>query len=645
MARPTSGATVDSDDVDTTRARNARPPRASVEQQNRRLAMVASLTSNGVLITDSDERIEWANESFVRISGYRLDELLGRHPGELLQGPGTDPTVVDRIRASLRATGTFSETLLNYRKDGTPYWVAIDAHVIRDDGEDVGGYVAVHRDVTQERAQRAALAAERDFARAVMETVAQGLTVTGPDLRFTYVNPAYAAMTGYRAEELVGMHPHDVTLPAAGVDLDAVRADRRAGRTTSYRARLRRSDGGELDVLITGVPVMRDGRLAGSISVVTDISAEVEQQRLLRAAHEASVKASKSRSAFLARISHELRSPLNAIIGYAEMLVDALPADADRRAAERIERAGRSMVSLIDDMLELSRSEGGFFEVRLDPTSLRSVTAQVVEAMRGSHDLGAITLATEVAPAPPVVLDRQRTHQVLANLASNAIKYGAGEGGRLALRARIDGDTLVFEVEDEGPGVPADLLDKVFESYTRSDASGAIGFGIGLPLSRQLARVMGGDVTLSAAPGGGTLATLTLPVVPQPEGDGARLDSLLVVGDYDRVAPLTGAIARSGLTRRWYVAEERASAERLVGQRRFDALIWLNPTAASEPTARFDPRDWTTATAPPPTIVVAAEPGEPAAGATWAAPADAPTLSDAHDALLHAIADAWGTRG
>jgi len=607
--------------------------------------MVASLTSNGVLITDSDERIEWANAAFVRISGYPLDELLGRHPGELLQGPGTDPTVVDRIRASLRATGTFSETLLNYRKDGTPYWVAIDAHVIRDDGEDVGGYVAVHRDVTQERAQRAALAAERDFARAVMETVAQGLTVTGPDLRFTYVNPAYAAMTGHQAEELVGMHPHDVTLPAAGVDLDAVRSDRQAGRTTSYRARLRRSDGGELDVLITGVPVVHDGQLAGSISVVTDISAEVEKQRLLRAAHEASVKAGKSRSAFLARISHELRSPLNAIIGYAEMLVDTLPADADRRAAERIERAGRSMVGLIDDMLELSRSEGGFFEVRLEPTSLRSVTDQVVEAMRGSHDLGAITLTTEVAPAPAVVLDRQRTHQVLANLTSNAIKYGAGERGRLAVRARIDGDTLVFEVEDEGPGVPAAMLDKVFESYTRSDASGALGFGIGLPLSRQLARVMGGDVTLAAAPRGGTLATLTLPVAPETEGGGSSLDRLLVVGGYDRVVGLTGAIARSGLARRWCVAEERASAERLVGQRGFDALIWLNPASASETTTRFDPRDWAASAALPPTLVVDHEPGEPAAVATWAVPADAATLGEAHRALRRAITGPGAGRG
>jgi len=626
--------------VDTTRERNARPPRGSIEHQNRRLATVASLTSNGVLITDADERIEWANDAFARISGYPLDEVLGRRPGELLQGPGTDPTVVDRIRASLQETGAFSETLLNYRKDGTPYWAAIDAHAIRDDGEDVGGYVAVHRDVTQERERRAALAAERDFARAVMETVAQGLTVTGPDLRFRYVNPAYAAMTGYGAAELVGMHPHDVTLPAAGVDLAAVSADRRAGKTSSYRARLRRSDGGELDVLITGVPVMRDGRMAGSISVVTDISVEVEKQRLLRAAHEATVKASKSRSAFLARISHELRSPLNAIIGYAEMLVDGLQADADRRAAERIARAGHSMLSLIDDMLELSRSEGGFFEVHLERTSLRSVTAQVVEAMRGSHELGAITFATEVAPAPAVMLDRQRTHQVLANLTSNAIKYGADERGRIALRARIQGDEVVFEVEDEGPGVPPDMLDKVFESYARSQATDAAGFGIGLPLSRQLARVMGGDVTLTAAPSGGALATLTLPLAPEPGDGDQRLDRLLVVGDYDRVARLTGAIARSGLSRRWCVAEERASAERLVGQRRFDAVVWRNPASPSEATARFDLRDWAASPPLPPTLVVASDDGEPAAAATWAVSTDALALGGPHHALLRAIAAA-----
>ena len=639
--------------VDATRARNERLPAGSVDHQNRRLAMVASLTSNGVLITDADERIEWANEAFGRISGYTLEELQGLHPGELLQGPGTDPTVVDRIRDSLQATGAFSETLLNYRKDGTPYWVAIDAHAIRDDGEGIGGYVAVHRDVTYEREQQAALAAERDFARAVMETVAQGLTVTGPDLRFTYVNPAYAAMTGYRAEELVGKDPHEVTLPAAGVDLDAVRADRRAGRTTTYRARLRRRDGGELEVLITGVPVMRDGRLMGSISVVTDIGVEVEKQRLLRLAHEAAVRASKSRSAFLARISHELRTPLNSVIGFAEMLVASLPAGADQRSAERIERAGHSMLSLIGDMLELSRSEGGFFEVRLVRTSLHSVTTQVAEAMRGSHDLGAITLATQVAAEPPALLDQQRTHQVLSNLTSNAIKYGAGERGRIVLRARVDGDTVVFEVEDEGPGVPPDMLDKVFESYARSHTNDAIGFGIGLPLSRQLARVMGGDVTLTAAPGGGTLATLTLPFVPEPAGGVEGLDSLLLVCDYDRVGRLTGAIARSGLAHRWCVAEERASAEQLVGQRRFDAMIWCNPASASETAARFDRHDWTAAPTLPPTLVIEADPGGPAGGrdptpsgaGTWAIGEQGTSLSAVHHALQRAIAEAGGTRG
>jgi len=644
--------------VDATRARYVRSPEGSVERQNRRLAMVASLTSNGVLITDADERIEWANEAFARISGYALEEVLGRRPGELMQGPDTDPTVVDRIRASLRATGTFSETLLNYRKDGTPYWAAIDAHVIRDDGEGVGGYVAVHRDVTAERERRAALAAERDFARAVMETVAQGLTVTGPDLRFVYVNPAYAAMTGYAAETLVGMHPHEVTLPAEGVDLDAVRADRQAGKTTSYRARLRRSDGGELEVLITGVPVLRDGHLAGSISVVTDISVEVEKQRLLRAAHAASRRASASRSAFLARISHELRSPLNTILGYAEMLVDALPATADRRAAERIQRAGRSMLSLIDDMLELSRSEGGFFEVRLDRTSLPTVVAEVVEAARGSHDLAALAFDTEVADAPPVMLDRQRAHQVLGNLASNAVKYGAAEGtrgalrARVALRARLAGDTIVFEVEDEGPGVPPEARERVFESYVRSEPTETAGFGIGLPLSRQLARVMGGDVSLSSAAGGGTVARFVLPYVPASDDDATPLDGVLLVGAYDRVAPLTGAVARSGLTRRWCVAEERASAERLVGQRHFDALVWRNPSSPAEATAPFDLRDWSATPTLPPTLVLGsateAAGGPSAAGAAgagpWVLPAPATAPCEALLALERAIDAVRGER-
>ena len=624
----------------------------ALERQARRLAMVANLTSNGVMITDAAERIEWANESFTRMTGYALAEVVGLRPGPLLHGPDTDPATVARIGEALRETGGFSETLLNYRKDGTPYWVAIDAHAIRDQGDEITGYVAVLRDITREAEQRQALAAERDFARAVMETVAQGLTVTGPDLRFTYVNPAYAAMTGYRPEELIGRLPADVTLPAPGVDLDAVRADRRAGKTTSYRARLRRSDGGELEVLITGVPVMRDGRQMGSISVVTDISAEVALQRSLERAHASAMRAHKSRNAFLGRISHELRSPLNTIIGYAEMLAEDLPAGAARRPAERIGRAARSMLHHIDDVLELSRSEGGFYEVRLAVTSLDSVTTSVLEAMHGSYDLGVVTVEARVESAPRLLLDPQRTHQVLANLVSNAIEYGACAGGRVVLRASTRGDAVVFEVEDHGPGMPPEQHARVFEPYLRSAASGVKGFGIGLPLSRQLARVMGGDVTLTPAPSGGTLATLTLPLVEAGKGAAPAYDSVLVVGGYERVARITGVMARSGLTHRWFVTEERASAAQLVAHGRTDAMIWCNPVTSAEAIERFDPVEWVAVNAVPPTIVVDPDPeaapttgGTPVALAKPVVRSSPETLIDALDALKRATSNAGGAHG
>lgn len=624
----------------------------ALERQARRLAMVANLTTNGVIITDAAERIEWANESFTRMTGYALAEVVGLRPGPLLHGPATDVATVERIGEALRETGGFSETLLNYRKDGTPYWVAIDAHSIRDEGDEINGYVAVLRDVTREAEQRQALAAERDFARAVMETVAQGLTVTGQDLRFAYVNPAYAVMTGFRPEELIGRLPADVTLPAPGVDLDAVRADRRAGKTTSYRARLRRSDGGELDVLITGVPVMRDGRQMGSISVVTDISVEVARQRSLERAHASAVRAHRSRNAFLGRISHELRAPLNTIIGYAEMLAEALPAGPGRRPAERIGRAARSMLHHIDDVLELSRSEGGFYEVRLAVASLDSVTSSVLEAMHGSYDLGAVTVEARVESAPRLLLDPQRTHQVLANLVSNAIKYSASAGGHVVLRASTRGDAVLFEVEDDGPGMPPEQHARVFEPYLRSVVAGVKGFGIGLPLSRQLARVMGGDVTLTPGSSGGTLATLTLPLVEAGAAAAPAYDSVLVVGGYERVALITGVMARSGLTHRWFVTEERASAEQLVAHGRTDAMIWCNPVTSAEAIERFDPVEWVAVNAVPPTIIV--DPDLEAALTIGRTPialakpvvrSSPETLSDALDALKRATSHAGGDHG
>jgi two-component sensor histidine kinase len=332
------------------------------------------------------------------------------------------------------------------------------------------------------------------------------------------------------------------------------------------------------------------------------------------------------------------------------MLAQDLPAGAARLPAERIGRAARSMLHQIDDVLELSRSEGGFYEVRLEVASLASVTTSVLEAMHGSYDLGTLTVEAQVEPAPRLLLDPQRTHQVLTNLVSNAIKYGAGERGRVSLRASVHGDAVVFEVEDQGRGLPPELHARVFKSYVRSDAADGKGFGIGLPLSRQLARVMGGDVTLSPAPGGGTRATLTLPLVAAGDGGPPALDSVLVVGSYERVAQIASAVARSGLTQRWFVAEERASVEQLLAHGRAAAMIWVNPSASSDTVEPFELTEWATLHEVPPTIVVEAAPGAaptpggetPAASTARVVRSTPETLNDALHALKRATSGAGG---
>ena len=412
--------------------------------------------------------------------------------------------------------------------DGRPRaWRSDELQLVRDVASRLWLAVAKARslEALQER--------ERSARRALTDQMLAGVAGVDATGRLTMVNQRYCDLTGHTEAELLAMAVGDLTHPDDWPRNAALyRRLFETGDGFFIEKRYRRKDGTEIWVNAHTSSV-RDahGSVASAICVVVDVTdrKRVEQElaaakdrlaadlKTLQAAYERADSATRAKDEFLAVVSHELRSPLSAILGYSQLLKMA-PDDPARvsEVAEIIERNGRAQVQLIDDLLDTGRIVTGKLKLEARTIDLPTVVARAVEMARPAARAKAIELWFEVDPAVgPIVGDPQRLEQVVSNLLSNATKFTA-PGGQVQLRLRRQDAEVQIVVRDDGKGIEPRVLEHVFERFWQSDMSStrrAGGLGLGLPLVKHIVELHGGTVgAASAGTDRGATFTVRLPL-------------------------------------------------------------------------------------------------------------------------------------
>jgi two-component system NtrC family sensor kinase len=252
------------------------------ETELSRLAIVAQKTQNGVIITDAQGCIEWVNEGFTRISGYVLAEMQGKKPGDVLQGPQTDPLTIAQLRSALAAGVPFNQEIYNYKKDGRGYWIALSIAPIYQEGE-LEGFIAVQTDITDRKQAEETLRERENYYRCIVETASEGVWMFDSESITTFANSRMGEMLGYSVEELLGRSLFDFIDCDCRKIAESYVQRRREGIRERHDFKFTRKDGSHLWAIVSATPMFDgEGNFSGVLRMITDISDRKQAEAELR---------------------------------------------------------------------------------------------------------------------------------------------------------------------------------------------------------------------------------------------------------------------------------------------------------------------------------------------------------------------------
>lgn len=503
-------------------------------------------SSDDAIIGESLEGVvtSW-NAGAERIYGYTADEAIGR-PMAMLAGPGRADEVRDLFERACRGEHVDHIQAVRLHKTGRPVIVSLSLSAIAGPGGELIGVAKIARDITarvaleeslhtldhelqlftqrEAHARADALAAAR--FRDLIQQAPDGILQVDEAGRILLANPMAASMFGYAEGELLGVNV-DMLVPEAS--RTAHEAHRRAFATANRTRPMglgldlyaRRKDGSEFPVEISLSPAPSESgtQITAVVRDITERRRMEQQVRTLQESYMAELVSRQKeaerlnlmKTQFVAGVSHELRSPLHTIIGFADLMNEEVAGpltETQRDFLMHIRKDSQHLLTLINDVLDVSRIEAGALHINLQSQSLHAAITEAVEAIRPHAEATAVAVRYRLDQDEQVMADPTRLRQVFDNLLSNAVRF-TPPGGEITIAAEHDDGSVQVTVSDTGIGIPPDEQSRIFDRfYQVGYAKG--GSGLGLAITKQLVEMHGGTISVVSAPGKGSQFRFTL---------------------------------------------------------------------------------------------------------------------------------------
>ncbi len=486
-----------------TEAKQAADALRQAAAQNQLLAQAMEAASDGIIITDAhqpDNPVIYANPAFSRITGYSNEDIVGRNC-RFLQGPETDQEQLNQLRQAIREKRSTAVTLLNYRKDGSPFLNELTISPVFSTEGALTHFVGIQTDISERRKMA-------DTLKAVLDTVGEGIVSADDNGMIVMVNPEIQRIFGYQTEELMGQSLV-MLMPADYRDAHQAGMARYLasgiphvlGKRLELEGLRKNGQVFPLEIYISETRIAEQHLFTASIR---DITQRKEYDRM--------------RDDFVSTVSHELRTPLASVMGWTETLLSEKPGpltDLQKRFLGIVYDSSGRLNRLIEEILTVSRIQRGTLQLNRKEFSPRESMAGVGEMLKSVAEPKGIAVDYQEHWPPNVRLlgDPDRIEQVLTNLISNAIKFSPG-GGTVTVESTEAEGCWRVTVRDQGIGIPAAELPQLFERFYRaSNANEAQiqGTGLGLYVCKAIVEGHGGEIGVESVQDEGTTVWFTLP--------------------------------------------------------------------------------------------------------------------------------------
>jgi PAS domain S-box-containing protein len=471
------------------------------------------------------------DESFNQVN-TTLCQMLGYTESELRQCTTMDITFEDDIpqgkqnAAELLTGGPRSSVERRYiRKNGEVLWITRTACLMRDvDGQPRNFLIMVEDISERKRAEKALCESKRELEAAhhakqlIMDNSQDVICTIDEWGRFVTVSAACEQLWGYTSAELLGRAYIDLVYPEdKAMTQQVAEVLMLDGKITDFVNRYTRKDGTLVDVLWSASWSERDKIM---FCVAHDVTERSQIEKALREAKNEADRANHAKSEFLSRMSHELRTPLNAILGFGQLLERQNPTETQRTRVNHIISAGRHLLYLINEVLDISRLETGNLQLSLEPVCMADALEEVLCLMRPLAAERGIELLTPVPLGQThyVMADQQRLKQVLLNLLTNAVKYTSLDGNVTVSSSATGSRAMRIVVSDTGAGISSEKLARLFTPFDRlgAEQTGIEGTGLGLALCQRLMQAMRGSIGASSTVGQGSTFWVELACADSP---------------------------------------------------------------------------------------------------------------------------------